>query len=1189
MSLTPAQIEAVKARGNLVVVAGAGTGKTSTLVARCLDCLVHADPPASIDKILIVTFTEAAAAEIRQRIRTRLTLEARLDPGQPRWQEQLALFEAAHIGTLHSFCLQLVRQHFYELELDPQLSVLSEEEAHLLAEETLSAILEKHYAGKTNDAESVQQLIQAQGRGSDKLIRQLVLRMHHYTQTLPAPGQWFDLQSDQFARPEPEQWRQWFQTAARQWREQWLPVLKAASSGNPVARDCSKILAGLDPEPDRLQVSGALRQIVAEIEGCQEGKISAWIDPLKYFVNDARFLASVAIPTGEPNPVDPLEQDWGWVRPQMVTLLRLAREFSQTFADTKRELGVVDFHDLEQHSLRLLVDPNTGRPTQIAREWQAALRFVFVDEYQDINAAQDKIIAALSREGPQANRFLVGDVKQSIYRFRLANPHIFQGYVENWGPNSTTGRSLPLVENFRSRETLLDFVNSLFADIMRRELGGVAYDEQAMLRFGAPVDRRLLSSTVDPSPCVELQLRLKSNSSQVSHPTPDSEVLQELLAMAETEKEARSIALRLLELKEQQFPIWDDEQYCLRPVQWGDMAVLLRSPAAKSESYAKEFSRLNVPLLITRSSFYEATEVTDLLSLLKILDNPLQDLPLLAVLHSPLVGLTATELASIRLAGKGTFWSALVKSSKREGDQHSKEAWHKVTRFLERFYHWRRLARQVSLSRCLDVILSQTYYAIWLLTQPRGEQRHANVQRLVALAQQFDRFRRQGLFRFLCFIEAQQLAGTEPEVAAVNVENSVRLMSIHQSKGLEFPIVVVADLGKQFNLSDLRADIILDEDLGLCPQIKPPQTYQRYPSLPHWMASRHQRKELLGEEIRLLYVATTRARDKLILAASLPASRFEKRWRLVAEPDLMTLGSAQSYSDWIGLWFARHFQIEPGLQQRGASSLLQWSIFDETRLTDSINLPSASTKAEDQDPVLWQKLSQRLAWEYPFASATQTPAKASVTTLRRGAMEWQPEEEIKQPAPMPARVTDLAEEGVSIGIAHHKFLQLVSLNQVESTEELKREAKRLLAEKKMTPEEVQLLDFSGLTAFWQSEVGRQVRSQAESIRRELVFTARFSPAELAAITGETMGEPLSDEFIVVQGVVDLAVILPSEIWLVDFKTDQPNPNALERKVKEYQRQLQLYALALTRVYRRPVKLCWLYFLALRRAIPVQTS
>ncbi len=946
----------------------------------------------------------------------------------------------------------------------------------------------------------------------------------------------------------------------------------------------------------------------------------------------------------------------------MITLLELAREFTAAFTQAKRELGMVDFHDLEQYALRLLWDPQTRQPTRIARQWRQQLRYVFVDEYQDINAAQDKIIEALSREGAQANRFLVGDVKQSIYRFRLANPHIFQGYIQTW--HGAQGRAIPLVENFRSRESLLGFINSFFALLMRRELGGVDYDERAWLRFGATEERRALSAAADPAPCVELHLRVKGG------PNPEDDGLDEeagealalVRDMEEAEKEARLVALRVRQLQASRHPVWDEASRAFRPVAWSDIAVLLRSPASKSESYAKQFARLNVPLQVARGGFYESTEVSDLLSLLQLLDNPLQDLPLLAVLHSPLVGLTLDELATIRLAVKGPFWTALVlwheaQSVRRRstggqapegrgprvednGPRSSTLAprpstldvrpsaletgsaqlefslsdgtFHKVSRFLERYAHWRRLARQASLGRCLEAILTETHYAEWLLTQRRGEQRHANVQRLLSLAVQFDQFQRQGLFRFLRFIEAQQLAETEPEVAAVNQENCVRLMSIHQSKGLEFPVVVVADLGKPFNVSDLRAEVILDEAYGLCPRIKAPNTCKRYPSLPYWLARGRQHHEMLGEELRLLYVAMTRARDTLILSGSIPEGKF----RLLQEPptdlDLPTLASAGCYADWLCRWFGQNRGPASPEARRGENALIRWVIHDNSSLLE----PAAATPDTAQAPAAadadtWDKLQQRLLWAYPFLAATRRPAKTSVTTLRRAAeardqeavpfggtprLGLAPDESRPADRGSPAgrqvrvarkRTGRASATAADVGNAHHAFLQRVSLERAGSAEDLEREARRLQETGLLTPESAGLLDFKALAAFWQSDLGRNVRAQAEFVQRELAFTARLSPGEIAALTGEPLEPGLDDEFVVVQGVADLAVVLPGEIWLVDFKTDAAGRGELAERVRLYRAQLRLYARALSQIYHRPVSAAWLYFLAAQTAAAVE--
>ncbi|HWH69381.1 MAG TPA: 3'-5' exonuclease, partial [Candidatus Sulfotelmatobacter sp.] len=957
-----------------------------------------------------------------------------------------------------------------------------------------------------------------------------------------------------------------------------------------------------------------------------------WLKPLGTFLDEAYFLASLTCTMGK---ADPLVEDWTWVRPQMTTLLHLTQEFTQAFTQAKRELGMVDFHDLEQHALRLLWDPKANQPTRTAGEWRKKLRFVFVDEYQDINAAQDKIIEALSRQGKQANRFLVGDVKQSIYRFRLANPHIFQSYVDTWSGGQ--GKVIPLVENFRSRERVLEFINSLFEAVMRREVGGVPYDDQARLRFGALEQRQPLSRAANATACAELLLRLKSHSETSEAEEEHDSALAEVRDLEEVDKEARMVALRLRELKTQQHPVWDEQLQQFRPVEWRDMAILLRSPSRKTESYAKEFSRLNVPLQVARGGFYQSLEVSDLLSLLQLLDNPLQDLPVLAVLHSPLVGLTLNELATIRLTLSHIhFWTALVRweearkaeygvgsaeggmqqgERRREHGEGSEtngkgegETYRKASLFLERFGRWRRLARQVSLTRCLEAVLSETHYAEWLLTQARGEQRHANVQRLIGLAQQFDQFQRQGLFRFLRFIEAQQMADTEPNVAPVSEDNAVRLLSIHQSKGLEFPVVVVADLGKPFNASDLRSDIILDEVYGLCPQIKPPHTGKRYPSLPYWLARQRQMRELLGEELRLLYVAMTRARDTLILSGAVSAARFNTFWKHQAKSDLTAVLAARSYADWLGLWFGQSTAIGQDGAARGENHCLRWVIQDDTQLIikpgDTTGTADSSNESIlDGDPEWWRTLQQRLAWAYAFTAAARQPAKTSVTVLRRRAAAVADDAtshllgaESPRLAAADTRTKPETQghsrgagkiSGADIGNAHHTFLQHVALDHTNSIEALKQEAQRLQREGALSAEEIGLLNFKGLAAFWKSALGRKVRSNAQFVRRELVFTSRFSPKDLVPFTGEPVDAYLEDEFIIVQGVADLAVVLPQEIWVIDFKTDGVTPSALADKAKAYAPQLKLYAQALAQIYRRPVTECWLYFLARQAAVPVR--
>jgi ATP-dependent helicase/nuclease subunit A len=1275
--LTDMQRQAVIARGNVLVMAGAGTGKTHTLVERCLHCLCAEQPPASLEEILVVTFTEAAAAEMRQRLRERL--EQALDsrpPGAPKqseggsildqhWAEQIALFDAAHIGTLHSFCLKLVREHFHELGLDPQLAVLDAGQARLLADETLEEELQAHYSGPDDLAVAVQKLIQIYGGSRDQAIRRLVLRLHNYAQTRPDASGWLSRQVERFADPVPGEWRNWLLDALQRWREEWLPDLeRPGTPANVKAAELAEILRRLPDNFSRDQAAEILAQIVSADTSWPTGKKTVLRQPLEDLFDDANFLASLA---AVKNGDDPLAEDWAWVRGHMKALLQLTRNFSTRFAARKREDGVLDFHDLEQFALKLLWDFAADKPTPTADQWRRKIRFVFVDEYQDINAAQDKIIQALSRDffpsprpsGERAgargaefetknllppprsvgggkgeellphhgNRFLVGDVKQSIYRFRLADPEIFRGYARSW--RGQNGQTIHLAENFRSRESLVLFVNSVFELLLREEAGGVRYDAEARLRFGAPEQRAQLGAANDPAPRAELLLRFKSSRSEAE--SGDETDVDDLADLLETEKEARLLGQRLQQLKTGKYEIWDAVKKGFHPAEWRDMAVLLRAPSGKAEVYAKEFQLAGVPLVVERGGFYDRSEILDLLSLLQLLDNPLQDVPAIAVLRSPLVGLSLDDLAQIRLAARmARFWTALNRwreaaaQEERAGGKTKTDAFSKVDRFLNNFSRWRKLTRQASLSQCLETVLTETFYADWLATRPRGAQQQANVERFLGLAQKFDQFQRQGLFRFLKFIEAQREAEVEPEVAPAADENAVRLMSIHQSKGLGFPIVAVADLAKPFNTRDLREEIIVDERYGLAPRVKPPHTGRRYPSLPHWLAQRHQRREQWGEELRLLYVALTRARDMLILTGTVAERKWESLWTSPEPVTTRAIIAAKSFADWLGLWFAA--KVGGTDMRRGERPHWCWRILDDVELHDDSTRGSRGSprqseatvgdeaQSKDQpatphagsgkdtiglDAATAEKLQAVLSWKYPFAAATQRAGKSSVTALRRQATDELDDEAdplfehrlfTKRPLP-PAAPPDPRPKlsAAEAGTAHHKFLQRVALDKVCDVVTLRAEAIRLEQEKFLTAEERAALVLGNIAAFWLSEPGRKIRAQAAGVRRELAFTARFSPAELAALTGAESAPELETEFVVVQGVADLVVLLADEIWLADFKTDEIRQAGLPDKIKAYTPQLRLYARALEKIYARPVKERWLHFLSARKTVNVEAG
>lgn len=1179
---TPEQLQAIHAQGNVLVMAGAGTGKTTTLINRVIKRLQDPDHPLSLERLLMVTFTEAAAAEMRHRLRQALETRTLEEPENPRWIEQLALLETAHISTLHSFCLKLIRDHFHQLGLDPEFTILAEDQAALARQETLDTLLEERLVGDTNIDHATQQWVMTLGQGRTHRMAQLALGLYHSSQALPDPEGWFEQQLTALHNPEPTQWRQWLVSGFATWRNLWLQELHNLAPRNPAADRFAKFLETAGPHADADALGEAIQSIVTLNEEWPKdlGKKKDNQTPLKRFLDGAAFL-NTQVPQSEND--DPLAQDWEWTRQSLLTLLELAREFSSRYALAKRELGGLDFADLEQFALELLWDRTTQSPTPLARQWQEQLEEILVDEYQDINAAQDTIIKAVGRTGENANRFLVGDVKQSIYRFRLADPRIFQDYAARWKGADTDGQSLSLTSNFRSHPSILDFVNRLFSPLMHPDLGGLRYTREQHLQAGAP------EGWSADAPTVELHLQVSSR----RNTTPDEE--------SRPDREVRHIARQIKGWIDGKLQIRDDADGKTKPASYSDVAILLRSPKTRAEIYARIFAQESVPLEIGRSGFYDALEVADLLNLLRILDNPHQDLPLLAVLRSPLASFTLDELAQLRIHHRhGPLWAALRRLSRNGPPESSSVA--QTRSFLESYDAWRTLSRTASLSECLETVLENTGYEAWLTTTPNPSQALANLRRFLNLSRQFDQFQRQGLTRFLRYVDAQQAASKEPDAPASAPSNAVRLLSVHQSKGLEFPIVVLADLGKTINFGDLREHIILDEAYGACPVVQPPDGAPPYSSLPHWLAAERQRREALGEELRLLYVACTRAKERLLLSGTATPKDVDENWPdSDHEPSIAQLINTNTWLGWIGPWWTHRIGNLSSGTTESADGRWNSLVLRQDEDTPTTSVPDNQTTTDSSDknagnhapePALTASaltsIQERIQSPYPYTPSTLEAAKASVSSLRKKARREAEDESRILFLPRSTEPSDSHAEinAAQRGTLHHRVMEAIPLHEPLTQGALLVLVESLVEQGILSPMEKEVLDLESIYAFWHSELGTAIQQNHTSVHRELPFTSRFNPNELAQLGIPTTPDLAPNEFIVVQGVVDLAIILPETIWIVDFKTDHVDSDAASERAREYHPQLQLYSVALRRIYHRPVSQLWLHFLYPRLTLPV---
>lgn len=1157
---TAEQQKAIAARRDTLVAAGAGAGKTRTVVERCARLLLQKEEPVSIREILVVTFTEAAATEVRERIRKRLDEASNEAPADETLVSQIAYLDSAQISTLHSFCYTLVREHFFLLDIDPAISVMDEAEAQVLFGATLDEILKEHYDGKHAFSAALLDFVRENLNGWDEGLKEFVRKLHNYTQTRPNARGWFKRQLEIANDAGASQWQAWYREAVQTWCESWLPFLRSLPPENENAQNCAELLEAACSNGDYRVASLIVER--SNLACWPKGKKGVHEKEFEKLFDEAQFLAALDVEGA-------LEQDWEWARQSLSMLLQLAQQFTQRFSEAKRERSRVDFHDLEQFALELLWDEEHAEPTRLAREWRKRFKAVFVDEYQDINAAQDRIIRALSSDQAGGNRFLVGDIKQSIYRFRQGDPSIFRSYFEK----SEGWETAWLADNFRSHEEILNFVNPFFSWLMKRELGGVDYDEKAALRFGESLHRATMKRSEGEERKVELHLRFKGTDRNDLDPE-ELAGAERLGDLEDAEHEARLVAARLREMKERGARIYDQEQNAFRPLRWSDMVVLLRSAANKVEIYAKAFAAFDVPLLTKRDAFYSTQEVLDVCSLLHVLDNPLQDIPLVAVLRSPMVGLTADDLAAIRIAAPKTkpFWRALNEFHETKVESPARP---KIERFLARYHKWRTNRATSSLARRVEILLEDTAYGEWLLSQPRGQQRYANVQQLLGIARQFDNSRGESLYLFLRHLEELQDAVGDLKPATVGSEDAVSLMTVHQSKGLEFPLVAVADLGKTFNRSDLMSGLLLDEKYGICTMVKPPGLQRRYPSLPLWLARRSQRSEGAGEEMRVLYVALTRAQNHLLLFGTTNRKRATEQWSRISEkPFPQQVLRAASSLDWIGSFLTLR---SPGWLDRDSG---EEETFRYTIHTHAPPAPETLAAAAQEVPsdAEMRLVLNRISEPYQHADATAQAAKTSVTALRRRSSEADEESGVL-PSPS-GRRTDGAEHGVAM----HTFLEEISLDGPLDLQGLRQEAEALAARGLLRPEQLDLVDFKAVSAFWSSQTGQELLARRQFLRREFPFTYRLSQEDVLHAGLEGQITIANEEFLVVQGVADLLMLGEREIWLIDFKSDALAPAEIATAVKRYAAQLQLYSVGFASIMGRPVTRRGIYFLNPREMV-----
>ncbi len=1102
---TKEQLEAITQKGcNLLVAAAAGAGKTAVLVERIIRKISDLENPIDIDSLLVVTFTNAAAAEMRERIGHALEEALEANPSSEHLQKQLTLLGKASITTLHSFCLEVIRSNFHVIELDPVFRIADETETTLMKLDILEELFEAQYEEGTS-TEDFLKLVECYGGGkSDEALQEIVLSLHEFIQSHPWPLKWLEEHTEEFNLPEGTD------LCETAWGKVIIKSVAAELKGLIVLEEdalaAACIANGLEPYAACLREEILLLKTLLALLMKAEISASGW-DELYYAFNsyeaarlprcgkEADITAQEQVKAARKEVKDRLSkiiesafnvtsaeaaEEFKALYPVFAALARLTAEFGKRFGEKKREKALVDFNDLEHLCLKILLAGD--RPSEVALGLREKYEEILVDEYQDSNLIQEVIIHAISREeAGKPNIFMVGDVKQSIYRFRQARPELF---LSKYGaypstPGSENMRIL-LYKNFRSRHEIINGVNFIFKRTMSELVGELDYtDEEALnpgaafpempQRNGSPVAKGTQSQRpaqvqeegsgvfFEPdarSPwAVEVDIIDLSGrkSSPDENGIPEAEEAEEDPGQPQEESEpldaiqaeARIVAGRIRKLvgltPESAFKVYDKKLKDYRKAEYKDIVILLRTTRNWSGIFSEELSLQGIPAYAdTGTGYFKTVEIQTVISLLAIIDNPLQDIPLLAVLRSPIYSFTADELADIRLTDRDLpFYEAVKKYAAGckgiSGD--------KAVKFLTDLEEWRGKSLYMSTDELIWYLYTQTSYYSYVGVLPGGQQRQANLKMLFERARQFEETSYKGLFNFINYIGRLKSGGGDMGSAKIlgENENVVRIMSIHKSKGLEFPVVFVSGCGKKFNLQDMNGKILMHQELGFGPDRVDTEKRITWPVLSKQAIKYKIKQETLSEEMRILYVAFTRAREKLIITGAVKDyAKASAGWlkcggkgeARLHEFDML---KAATYLDWIcpalaGLWSTAnitsrfsenegcrgeqqaklttspgcnglHFQKPmregidaPVFEDRDAS---QWEI----RVSDIRDCLSGGSKEQKSMEELSQWLSEynpeedgadgflkvkkRLEWRYAFERACEIPAKLSVTELKR--------------------------------------------------------------------------------------------------------------------------------------------------------------------------------------------------------------
>ena len=1285
VSWTTEQQQVIDLRNrNILVSAAAGSGKTAVLVERIVKIITDKNHPVDIDHLLIVTFTNAAAAEMRERIGNAIEKALDEQPGDEHLLRQLTLIHNAQITTIDSFCLYVVRNHFHEIDLEPNFRIGDEGELKLLREDVLGKVLEQNYE---EPSEAFSDFVEGYASGrTDAALNEMILQLYEFSRSYPWPEKWLDSFVGAYR----------IETREELDRAEWLAPL--TENIRFVLKDCEQLLKQAlavtqqDDGPDMYEK--AVRSDLEKYESLS--KLTSFCE-LSVALSDIKYdrLASSRGFEGDPDKLELVKslreqakdvvkklcKQYFFCSPEMMIeqlertepmleeVVRLTKQFADEFAAAKRRKNLVDFHDVEHFALQILVDEETEKAKKTAEEFRDTFEEIMIDEYQDSNEVQETLLRSISREERGENNiFMVGDVKQSIYRFRLARPELFMKKYDSYSLEESTTQRIDLHKNFRSREEVLTCTNDIFYKIMARSLGNVEYDAEAALYPGASYPAMPVQENSAGEKAAEDE---KVSGKQINGFTPEilladsnDELLEDTDFSDKKTLEAKMVAEKIRHLMKTQ-PVTDKATGELRMAHYSDIVILLRSLSGWADSLVEVLNGNGIPAhTVSSTGYFSTVEVQTVLSMLRLLDNPRQDIPMAAVLRSPMAGLTDEELAVLRLEdGSVPFHEAVLELAEglyEEGGQieisNSEEdqkqgrnadektenhieitAHRKLLKFYKKYKQLRQLVPDTPIHELIEIILRETGYGHYVAAMPAGNRRTANLNMLLEKAAAYEKTSYKGLFHFVRYIDELQKYDVDFGEADMVGENEdvVRIMSIHKSKGLEFPIVIVSGMGKNFNKQDTRSKMVLHPELGIGLDYMDGKLRIKSPTIAKKAIAKQIDLENLGEELRVLYVALTRAKEKLILTGTLKDAaeklefyRQQAELSKAAEKPLpyLTREGASGYLDWILPAVLSYGDKYPVRIVEAAELVLDEV---ENQLEQNEDLTERIEEIEAADTQLVGQLKQRFSQRYPYQTDILRKNKYSVSELKHRAMreKFEAEQEETIPAFLEEPVTptiplfiqreesveqETANRGALRGTAVHRVMECYDFVSAKSVHE---QMEAMEKEEKITADMRALVREQIVADFVSSETGRRMAlaQRGGALYREKPFVMGFTEEELEnygfgvgaqMIENEAQTENAQQEIVLenvsqenhmheedltlIQGIIDVFWIEDDGITVLDYKTDRVD--TAQELIDRYATQLKLYADALERVFaarKMRVKEILIYSFRLEKLIPIE--